>query len=118
MRNRLPSRVVAGSISVALLIGCGSDDAARCLSSDRGEVCADGSDGSVEFRGSGLEPDSEVVVDHPGPGDSRFVVESDGTFQPNGRAFMTFVAGTTTTFTISATDADGNPIEGEIIVVS
>ena len=105
-------------ISVAVLNGCGSGDVAQCLSSDSGEVCADDSDGSVKFSGSGLDPDSAVVVNHPELGDTSFVVESDGTCEPNGHGFLAFVSGTTITFTISAVDADGTPIEGEIVVVS
>ena len=118
MRKRHPYLSVAALISVALLNSCGSGDAAQCLSSETGEVCADDSNGSVKFSGSGLDPDSEVVVNHPELGDSSFVVESDRTFEPNGGGFLTFVAGTTITFRISAVDADGMPIKGEIVVVS
>jgi len=118
MSSRHPERSVAALISVAVLNACGSGDAARCLSSDRGEVCADDSNGSVTFSGSGLDPDSEVVVNHPELGDSSFVVGRDGTFEPNGGGFLAFVAGTMITFTVTAVDADGVPIEGEIVVTS
>lgn len=118
MSNRHPYLSVAALISIAVLNGCGSGDAAQCVSSGTGEVCADESDGSVKFSGSGLDPDFDVVVNHPELGDSRFVVESDGTFEPNGGGFSAFVAGTTIIFTISAVNADGMPLEGEIVVTS
>lgn len=97
--------------------GCGPDSK-QCVSSDIGEVCADDSDGSVRFSGDGLEPGSDVIVNHPEIGDSAFPVDSDGSFEPNGGGFLAFVAGTTITFTISAVDSDGTPIEGEITVTS
>jgi hypothetical protein len=91
---------------------------AQCLSTDDGEVCADDSDGSVKFSGTGLDADSEVVVNHPELGNSTFVVESDSTFEADGRGFLAFVVGTTITFTISAVDPERTPIEGEIVVTS
>ncbi len=118
MGGRHRSLAVATMISVAAFNGCGSGHAAQCLSSDSGEVCADNSDGSVKFSGTGLAPDSEVVVNHPELGDSIFVVESDGTFEPDGGGFLAFVAGTTISFTIAAMDADGTPIDGTIDVTT
>jgi hypothetical protein len=59
-----------------------------------------------------------VVVNHPELGDSTIVVKRDGTFKPNRRGVLAFVARTTITFTISAVDAEGVPIEGEIVVTS
>lgn len=104
-------------IAVALA-GCSSGGSSQCLSSDSGEVCADNSDGSVKFSGSGLDPDSDVVVNHPELGDSTFVVDDNGAFEPDGGGFLAFVAGTTIAFTISAVDAEGTPITGQIVVTT
>lgn len=52
---------VAGLMMVS---GCGTLEGAECLANDVGEVCAATSDGLIEFSGSGLTPDSEVLIDH------------------------------------------------------
>jgi hypothetical protein len=109
------------TLSAVLLNSCGSTGSSTCLSSDVGEVCADNSDGVVTFRGNGLDPASEVVVRNSKlEDDATFVVDSDGTFEPEPDAVgvVTFVADTMITFTISAVDAEGTPIEGEITVTS
>jgi len=104
-------------VGATALAGCGSSSA-RCLTSDVGEVCADGSGGSVEFSGSGLEPGSDVTVNHPELGDSIFTADADGSFEPGGRGFLSFVSGVDSVFTISAIDSEGTPIDGTIVVTS
>ena len=114
-RTLLAVAAVAGILATS---GCGSGDAAECLSNDVGKVCADNSDGSITFSGNGLAPDSVVIIDNSDVETSSYQVGADGSFEPDGAGFLSFFAGTSFTFTISAVGADGRPIEGEIVVTS
>lgn len=112
-------RVVAavlGAVSLISLAGCAGGDAV-CLSSESGEVCADGGDGGIEFSGSGLEPGSEVRLVNDMTDPLTLTVESDGSLDPNGTVgFLSFFADTEVTFTVTATDERGEPIVGDITV--
>jgi len=114
-RTFLAVVVVVGFLATS---GCGSGDSVECLSNGVGKVCADNSDGSIRFSGNGLTPDSAVIIDNSDVGTSSYQVGADGSFEPDGAGFLSFVAGTSFTFTISAVDADGSRIEGEIVVTS
>ncbi len=116
-RRRRIALTSAALASVLLVGGCASKRSSQCLSNEIGTVCAD-VDGSITFRGSDLEPGSEVVIDHPDLGSSVYPVGDDGTFDPGGTGVLSYVAGTSLTFTISATDADGEQLGGQIVVTS
>ncbi len=104
--------------AVALVAsGCGSDSDAVCVSSESGEVCADGSDGGIKFSGSGLEPGSEVRMESDELGQVVLVAEADGSLDPNGAAgVVALFAGTEFTFEVTAIDDQGHPIVGDITV--
>ena len=110
-------RVIAGALGLAAVAGCGSGSDAVCLSSESGQVCADGGDGRVEFSGSGLEPGSEVRLVNDMSEPVTLTVEPDGSLDPNGMVgFLSFFADTEVTFTVTATDDQGEPIAGDITV--
>ena len=99
-------------------MSCGSDDAV-CVSTDVGEVCADSSDGRIEFSGRGLDPESDVTIDSAQLGPSIYDVAADGTLDAGGSiGVLSFFADTEYTFTVSAVDADGEPLSGEIVITS
>jgi hypothetical protein len=112
-------RLVTSIVSVALVVatGCGSGSAAVCLSSDAGEVCADGGDGRVKFGGTGLEPGSTVQIDNDDVGRLVLEVDADGSLDPNGMVgVLALFAGTEFTFVVTAIDDRGEPIAGDITV--
>ena len=102
--------------AVGLLVAssCGGGGSAECLQSDAGQVCAASSSGSIQFSGSGLRPDSAVLIQHPELGLSVYEVADDGTFEPNGGGVVSLIVDTPFTFAITATDSDGELIEGNI----
>jgi hypothetical protein len=88
-----------------------------CLRADAGEVCADGGDGRIEFSGSGLAPGSEVQFDNDELGRLVLAVGPDGSLDTGGNAgALALFAGTEFTFTVTATDDQGDPIVGDITV--
>jgi hypothetical protein len=88
-----------------------------CLSSESGQVCAAGGDGRIKFSGSGLEPGSEVRLANDMTDPLTLEVEPDGSLDPNGMVgFLSFFADTEVTFTVTATDDQGEPIAGDITV--
>ncbi len=117
MARRRRTFASAALASVLLVGGCAADGSSQCLSNDVATVCADVGD-SITFRGSELEPGSEVVIDHPDLSSSVYRVASDGRFDPGGTGFLSYFDGASLTFTISATDADGGQLGGEIVVTS
>ena len=110
-RPRLLSLAIAAVIAVS---SCGSDDAAECLTSNVGEVCAEKSNGSIQFSGNGLQPDSAVLIEHPEIGLSVYEVDDDGTFELADGGVVSLTADTSSAFAVTATDADGQLIDGEI----
>ena len=114
--SRTPRLLLGVAAMTAVVAGCGSDDAV-CVSSEVGEVCAD-TDGSITFSGRGLQPGSEITIDHPEVGPIERVADADGGFGPGSGGVLSFVADTEFTFTVSAIDADGDPLEGVIVVRS
>jgi hypothetical protein len=116
-RTRRTRLGVASVVAVVTVAGCGADDDAVCVSSEVGEVCAQ-SDGSISFAGRGLEPGSEVTIDHPDVGPIERVADANGEFDPGGGGVLSFVADTEFTFTVSAVDADGEPLQGVIVIRS
>jgi hypothetical protein len=106
-------------VVVALLVattGCGDDATVECVSNEVGEVCAV-AEGGVNFRGSGLSPGSEVVLGEPTVGPITFAVNDDGSFDPSSGVLALF-AGTEFTFDVIATDANGDPLTGRIVIAT
>lgn len=107
--------LVVGVASIT--VSCGSD--AVCVSTDVGEVCAESSDGRIEFSGRGLDPESDVVIDSARLGPSVHGVGADGTLDAGGSiGVLSLFAGTEYNFTVWAVDADGDPLSGEIVITS
>lgn len=106
------------AVATSVVAGCGADDSAICLSNDVAEVCATPRDGAIEFSGTGLAAGSDVWVDTPELGEAAYRVGDDGAFEPGGRGAMSVVADTEFTFSVSATDAAGQPLDGQIAVRS
>jgi hypothetical protein len=107
-------------VLAALAAGCGSDDDSGCVFTDVGEVCAD-TDVSITFSGRGLQPESDVSIDNPEVGPMVFAVGADGQFGSGDRGevgVLSFVADTEFAFTVKAVDADGEELEGVIVVRS
>lgn len=103
------------------LVSCGSDGDTVCVSTEVGEVCADNSDGGFTFAGSGLAADSQVVIDNVEFGPATYSVDADGemvTGPAGAVGLLSFVAGKEFTFTVSALDADGEPLDGDIVISS
>jgi hypothetical protein len=101
----------------SITVSCGSD--AVCVSTDVGEVCADSSDGRIEFSGRGLDPESDVVIDSARLGQSVYSVGADGTLDAGGSiGVLSLFTDTEFTFTVAAVDADGEPLSGEIVIAS
>ncbi|HSM67693.1 MAG TPA: hypothetical protein VK860_15415 [Ilumatobacteraceae bacterium] len=115
--TRRPLLGVAAVVVVVTASGCGADDDAVCVSSEVGAVCAE-SNGSISFAGRGLEPGSAVTIDHPDVGPIERVADANGEFGPGGGGVLSFVADTEFTFTVSAVDADGEPLQGVIVIRS
>ena len=111
-------RVLLGSAVVLVTAGCGSDSSAVCTSNGVGEVCAESSDGQVDFTGRGLEPGSEVEIE--GPDDAAFVlaVGPDGSLTPvpGATGFLYAFADADLVVIVSAVDSAGTPFDGEIVV--
>ncbi len=108
---------VLGAVTLVVVSGCGSGSDAVCVSSAAGEVCADGGDGTITFSGNGLEPGSEVRMENDQVGPVVLVAEADGVLDPNGMVgVMALFADTEFTFTVTATDEQGEPIVGDITV--
>ncbi len=98
--------------------GCSSDGSAACISNEVGDVCADDSNGAITFSASGLAPGSEVQV--IGPEEQSFVlqVDGDGAYAPPAGSvgFLYYIANTELTFIVTATDSDGELLEGDIVI--
>lgn len=109
--------IVALTASAAVLtISACSSATAECISNDVGEVCANTGD-AIHFRGEGLLPGSEVVVDETVLGSTTFNADADGAFDPgSSQGNMSVYADTEFTFEVTATDADGNPLTGQITI--
>jgi len=112
---------VAGAALLAVASGCGDDATVECLSNDVGEVCAR-ADGAITFSADGLEPGSDVTVDNDLVGPITFTADADGTFATDKAAgdigVLSFVVGTEFVFDVTATDADGHPLTGQIVIAS
>ena len=104
-----------------LTAGCGDDATVECLSNDVGEVCAR-SDGAITFTASGLEPGSEVMIDNELVGPITFSADEAGAYatdQATGDiGVLSFIVGTEFVFDVTATDADGQPLTGQMAIVS
>jgi len=88
------------------------------VSNDVGKVCGDASNGGIEFSGRGLEPGSDVRLDNPDVGPIVMQVGPDGSFEPDGRGVLSVFADTAFTFVVSAIDANGDSIEGDIVITT
>lgn len=105
-------------VVAATVTGCSSDGSAVCVSNDVGDVCAAESNGAITFSARGLTPGSEVQV--LGPDDRTFVlqIDDDGTYAPPAGSvgFLSTFANSELTFTVTATDSDGELLEGDIVI--
>lgn len=97
---------------------CGTDGTTTCVANDVGEVCANNRSGAITFTGQGLEPNSDVRLDSSAVEPIVYEVRADGTFEPGGGGVLSTFANTEFTFTVAAVDADGNPLEGDIVIRS
>ncbi len=107
------------AVGVMVLVGaaCSAGADAVCLSNGSGDVCADGSSGSIEFSGSGLEPGSQVRLTSDELDPVVLRVGADGGLDQGGTTgVLALFSGTEFTFAVSATDDQGNPIVGDITV--
>jgi hypothetical protein len=113
-------RPLVGVVAVlATTAGCGDDATVECVSNDVGEVCADAGGGAINFRGTGLSPGSEVVVGETAVGPMSYTVDDDGSFDPgNSSGVMSVFSGTEFVFDVTATDADGNVLSGQIAIAT
>lgn len=106
------------SVVAATVTGCSSEESAVCISNDVGDVCADESDGAINFSASGLAPGSEVQV--LGPEEQSFIlqIDGDGTYAPPAGSvgFLYAFADTELTFMVTATDSHGELLEGDIVI--
>jgi hypothetical protein len=115
--RRRTAGLAAGAVALVVATGCGSGSDAECVRSDAGEVCAEGGDGRIEFTGSGLEPGSEVQFDNEELGPIALPVDADGSLDIDGSVgVVALFAGTEFTFTVTATDDQGDPVVGDITV--
>jgi hypothetical protein len=105
-------------VVAATVTGCSSDESAVCVSNGVGDVCADESNGAITFSARGLAPGSEVQV--LGPEEQAFVlqIDGDGTYAPPAGTvgFLSAFANTELMFSVSATDSDGELLEGDIVI--
>jgi len=117
-------RLVGFAAAAAALLaaaGCGDDATVECLSNGVGEVCAH-ADGAITFSAEGLEPGSDVAFDNDMVGPITFTADADGAFATDQAAgdvgVLSFVVGTEFVFDVTATDADGDPLTGQIVIAS
>jgi hypothetical protein len=95
-------RRAVGGLALAAATGYGSGGDAMCLRSDAVEVCAEGGDGRIEFRGTGLEPGSEVQFDNDQLGLIALPVDTAGSLDIEGSVgVLALFAGTEFTITVS-----------------
>ena len=101
--------------TVAGFAACADDNPRACVSNDVGEVCAEQDDSSIRFNGQGLSPGSVVRYVSPLLEPITFTADPDGAFDPgNTTGVISVVADTVFTFDVSATDAGGSPLVGQI----
>jgi hypothetical protein len=119
-----PGRFVSYSAAVALMAmttGCGDDATVECVSNGVGEVCAR-ADGAITFTSKGLDPGSDVELENDMVGPITFTADDEGSFATDQAAgdvgVLSFVVGTEFIFDVTATDADGNPLTGQIVIAS
>ncbi len=116
-----PARFVSFAVTVALVAltsGCGDDATVECLSNDVGKVCAR-SDGAITFSAEGLERGSDVELANDMVGPVTFTADDDGSFATDQAAgVMSFIVGTEFIFDVTATDANGQPLTGQIVIAS
>jgi len=116
------------AVVIVALSGCGSHKSTECVSSERGEVCATSEGGAITFTGHGLKAGSKVAIatvaqiprtSEPEQSRSTLDVGEDGTLvtaEQGQVGFLSVFADTKVTFTVSATDEDGVPIEGDLVL--
>ena len=114
-------RVFGGAVAMAALAGCGDDATVECLSNDVAEVCAR-ADGAITFGASGLEPGSDVSLENEMLGPVTFAAGDDGSFGTDQAVgdvgVLSFIVGTEFVFDVTATDALGEPLTGQIVIAS
>lgn len=105
----------------ALTSGCGDDATVECVSNEVGEVCAR-ADGAITFSAEGLEPGSGVEFANDTVGPITFTADDEGSFGTDRAArdvgVLSFIVGTEFIFDVTATDSDGQPLIGQIVIAS
>lgn len=105
----------------ALTSGCGDDATVECVSNEVGEVCAR-ADGAITFSAEGLEPGSGVEFANDTVGPITFTADDEGSFGTDQAArdvgVLSFIVGTEFIFDVTATDSDGQPLTGQIVIAS
>ncbi len=116
LRRRLSWLAAPLSAAGVLVSGCASDGQAVCYSNDVATVCADESDGRITFRGTGLEPASDVRVSSDDFETTEFLVDDDGAFDQDGSGgYLSGVNGTLV-FSVAGIDSTGGFLTGDITV--
>jgi hypothetical protein len=116
MPRSSPLAVLLGLVVIAS--SC-TGEAAECVSNGVGEVCAEANEGAITFRGDGLLSGSTVELGDTAVGPITYVVGDDGSFDPGSASgVMAVFSGTEFSFEVTATDADGAPLSGRIVVAS
>ena len=105
----------------ALTSGCGDDATVECVSNEVGELCAR-ADGAITFSAEGLEPGSGVEFANDTVGPITFTADDEGSFGTDQAArdvgVLSFIVGTEFIFDVTATDSDGQPLTGQIVIAS
>ncbi len=88
-----------------------------CVSSESGEVCANGGDGSITFSGAGWSRAPRCGWRTTRSARSCWWRKPDGSLDPGGAiGVMALFVGTEFTFAVTAIDDQGEPIVGDITV--
>ena len=105
----------------ALTSGCDDDATVECVSNEVGEVCAR-ADGAITFSAEGLEPGSGVELANDMVGPITFTADDEGSFGTDQAVgdvgVMSFIVGSEFIFDVTATDSDGQPLTGQIVIAS
>lgn len=87
-------------------------DDGTCLASNAARICATDSNGAIEVTASGLQPGTEFSFVADGVPEASYPVGPDGSIANVGLMVPEDIP---VVLTISATDADGQPLQGQIV---
>jgi hypothetical protein len=89
-----------------------TSDGGTCIASAAAQICATDSSGAIEVTASGLQPGTEFSFVADGVPEASYPVGPDGSIANVG---LMVPEGISVVLTVSATDADGQPIQGQIV---